>query len=165
MHASNGALLSSGRAVILADAGAHRLRLWQLVRVEATLRERLDTALGEPDPRSAASGVLDVAASLLRAAELFSRATVHLPCTLWTVSTGHSTAPCFVGLMPTSELNGGELAATDALLGRELTPHLRALRRNRVDYHEVLREVASCARSSALGAALGPLLDVNLAAD
>jgi signal recognition particle receptor subunit beta len=141
LHASHASLLSGGRAVVLADAGVQRLRLWQLVRVEATLRERLDAALSEVQPARVAEGVLEVAWLLLRAAEAFAQASVPLPCTLWTVGTTSTEAPCFVGLMPTAQASNTERLEPVNLCERELAPHLRALRRNRVDYQEVLREL------------------------
>ncbi len=64
LHAANTAHLSGGRAVILAEAGSGRRRLWQIVRAEATLRERLATALPQLEPVPLADELLSVAAQL-----------------------------------------------------------------------------------------------------
>jgi hypothetical protein len=143
LHAANAAHLSNGRAVILADAGGGRLRLWQIVRAEATLRERLAVALPLADPHQVADELLGVATRLTVARDFFSATTFSLPCTLWTVGAGTSYRPAFVGLMPgrqtppLAEPNGRDL------LHRELSPLLRELRRARVDYTEVVMRVVS----------------------
>jgi len=145
LHSANAAHLSPGRAVILADAGHGRLRLWQIVRAEDTLRERLAVAVAAADPRQVADELLCVALRLALARESFAEASVDLPCTLWTVGASGSHPPPFVGLMPH---RGSVLAPeTDgpALLERELAPHLRELRRSRVDYENVCDELASLA--------------------
>ncbi len=145
LHAANAAHLSTGRAVILADAGNGRLRLWQIVRAEATLRERLAVALPLADPHQVADELLGVATQLSIAREFFARTTIGLPCTLWTVGSGSSYRPTFVGLMPgraSQALN--EPLGRDLLL-RELSPLLRELRRARVDYQEVVTSVVSLA--------------------
>jgi signal recognition particle receptor subunit beta len=149
LHSTNTAHLSSGRAVILADAGMGRLRLWQIVRAEATLRERLAAALPLPDPAQVARELLNVAAQLSAAREYFSKTSFALPCTLWTVGANVSSRPTFVGLMPArdshlpAEPNGREL------LLRELSPQLRELRRSRVDYSDVVAKVTSFAELAA----------------
>lgn len=148
MHSANTAHLSAGRAVILADAGAGRLRLWQIVRSEATLRERLATSLQLPEAQQVADELVSVAQQLAQARDSFSATTVSLPCTLWTVGSGVSYRPTFVGLMPgrtaqlPSEPSGAEL------LQRELSPQLRELRRARVDYSEVVSRVLARAETS-----------------
>jgi hypothetical protein len=149
LHSANTAHLSGGRAVILADAGSGRLRLWQIVRSEATLRERLAGALLSADPAQVARELLSVAGQLAAACEYFSLTTLRLPCTLWTVGANQSSRPMFVGLMPARgstippEPNGRDL------LWRELSPQLRELRRSRVDYADVVMHVSSLTHSAA----------------
>ncbi len=134
--------------MILADAGAGRLRLWQIVRSEATLRERLATSLQLPDAEQVADELVGVAQQLALARDSFAGTTMSLPCTLWTVGAGASVRPTFVGLMPCrlaqlpAEPGGAEL------LERELSPQLRELRRTRVDYSEVVSRVLSRAASA-----------------
>jgi signal recognition particle receptor subunit beta len=143
LHSANTAHLSGGRAVILADAGNGRLRLWQIVRSEATLRERLASACQLPEAMQVADELVGVAVQLAVARESFEDTTIGLPCTLWTVSSGTSYRPTFVGLMPSrhsqipSEPRGREL------LLRELSPQLRELRRARVDYGEIVARIVA----------------------
>ncbi len=151
LHAANGDQISSGRAVILADAGNGRLRLWQLVRVEAALRERLSAALAEPDPSEVARGLIEVAESLVAARRWFETAPARLPCTLWTVSASKAYRPSFVGLMPSVQDGIPAEPEDGALVAREFGPHLRELRRVRVDYASVASEIASRSRSASAG--------------
>lgn len=148
LHSANTAHLSQGRAVILADAGNGRLRLWQIVRAEATLRERLAVALPLPDPHQVADELLAVAHQLALAREFFSTTTIMLPCTLWTVGASATYRPTFVGLMPARDRRSGEEPFGEELLRRELSPLLRELRRSRVDYSEVVARVISRAESA-----------------
>lgn len=145
LHSANLAYLSSGRAVILADAGAGRLRLWQIVRAEATLRERLAAALPLPDPAQLAGELWAVALQLTVAREFFETTTIPLPCTLWTVGAHASPRPPFVGLMPGRVGHQIPEPSGRELLLRELAPQLREIRRARVDYSEVMRNVTSLA--------------------
>ncbi|RYZ07768.1 MAG: hypothetical protein EOO73_10575 [Myxococcales bacterium] len=145
LHTSNHQHLSAGRAVILADAGAGRLRLWQIVRSEATLRERLAAALPSPDPSHLAAELLSVALQLSAARDFFATTTVNLPCTLWTVGTNPGARPAFVGLMPGRESRLAPEPSGYELLSRELSPQLRELRRSRVDYAQVVEEITALA--------------------
>jgi len=144
-HAANAALLSTGRAVILADAGRGRLRLWQIVRSDDSLRERLAVAVGLPEPREVANEVASIAVRLALAREAFAQASIALPCTLWTVSGSTTSRPTFVGLMPyRAPLREPELSGS-ALIGRELSPHLREMRCCRSDFDAVEAELNSLA--------------------
>ena len=143
LHSANTSHLSAGRAVILADAGAGRLRLWQIVRSEATLRERLAGVLQLPEPTQVADELIAVAGQLAMARESFVETTVTLPCTLWTVGAGASYRPTFVGLMPGRDSQAPAEPRGRDLLLRELSPQLRELRRARVDYSEVVSRIVS----------------------
>ncbi len=145
LHSANTAHLSSGRAVILADAGSGKLRLWQIVRAEATLRERLASAMPQSDPVQVAKELLSVASLLAAAREAFAQTTIMLPCTLWTVGAYNSLRPTFVGLMPARESEVPPEPQGSELLRRELSPQLRELRRSRVDYSEVVSSVKALA--------------------
>jgi len=153
-HSANAAHLSTGRAVILADAGRGRLRLWQIVRADDSLRERLAAAVGLADPRQVASEISGIALRLALARESFAEASVDLPCTLWTVAAAGSSRPNFVGLMPYHVNSRAPEPAGSALIERELTPHLRELRRSRVDYEEVGAELVSLAELGSSQAAV-----------
>lgn len=164
IHAANAAHLSNGRAVILADAGSGRLRLWQIVRAEATLRERLAGALPLEDPHAVADELVGVATQLVAARDFFAATTVPLPCTLWTVGSSSSYRPTFVGLMPRRSSQTSEEPSGRDLLERELSPLLRELRRARVDYADVVARVASMAEFAGLETPAHWLADVVLAA-
>lgn len=148
LHAANTAHLSSGRAVILAEAGGGRRRLWQIVRAEATLRERLAAALPSFEPAQLAAELLSVASQLASARDFFSSTTVTLPCTLWTIGANASSRPTFVGLMPTRTQQAPTEPSGRELLRRELSPQLRELRRSRVDYAEVALRLAALAEGA-----------------
>jgi signal recognition particle receptor subunit beta len=143
LHTAYAQQLSTGRVVILAEAGRGRFRLWQIVRVEALLREQLASVLAADGAENVATGLVDIASRLSAAREWFEAASARLPCTLWTISASGAYRPAFAGLMP----DAGHRAAAEprerALIVRELAPHVRDLRRARVDYQEVWREVAS----------------------
>lgn len=143
LHSANTQHLSPGRAVILADAGMGRLRLWQIVRSEATLRERLATSLQLSDPNQVADELSAVATQLAQARESFDETSLSLPCTLWTVGAGASYRPTFVGLMPARDSQLPPEPSGRELLQRELSPQLRELRRARVDYESVVAHVVS----------------------
>ncbi len=160
LHSANTNHLSPGRAVILADAGLGRLRLWQIVRSEATLRERLATSLQLSDPHQVADELINVALQLALARESFNDTTVRLPCTLWTVGAGASYRPTFVGLMPARDSDLPVEPSGHDLLRRELSPQLRELRRARVDYSAVVSRVVSRAESAGAGSATSWLADI-----
>jgi signal recognition particle receptor subunit beta len=165
LHSANAALLSPGRAVILAEAGRGRLRVWQLVRVESALRERLDGALSASTTLETSEGIVEVATQLLAAREWFSSGSLQLPCTLWTVSAARAQRPYFVGLMPTM---GSKLVCDpegSELLERELLIHLRALRRTRVDFGEVRRLLLARAEGAAPGSTARLLAEVVRSVD
>lgn len=141
VHASSARLLSAGRALILADAGDDRVRLWQLVRVEAPLREVVTEAATKP-PRQVVHALVFATMQLVRAKQLLGSARTHLPCTLWTVGSDAMRQPVFVGLMP----EAGEPSATDedlvAVVRRELGPVLHRLSADRADFAEIVRGLA-----------------------
>ena len=154
LHAANSQLLSTGRAVILGDAGDGRLRLWQLVRADTALRERLATAMVLPEPVAVARDLADVATRLAASRDAFRAATIPLPCTLWTVGVSSSYKHAFVGLMPSHNTRLGPELDGQALFEREFSPHLRDLRRTRVDYRDVVRRVRELADAAPAESAL-----------
>jgi hypothetical protein len=84
-HATAQDLISRRRCIVLAETGDGRWRLWQVVRVEPTLRQ-LAVRNGE---------------RLLETVEAAcARAALNVPCTLDTVGITELDQPVFVGLMP-----------------------------------------------------------------
>lgn len=139
LHATNLHRLSTGRTVILADAGDGRFRLWQLVRVSQALRERLAMAAADADPHGLAIELRDAAEHILRARRLFHSAGLDLPCTLWTVGGETERQPLFVGLMPTPGHDHVEESDGTDLIEREFRPLFRTLRSERRDFSSVVQ--------------------------
>jgi len=83
---------------------------------------------------------------LVAARDSFAAASVQFPCTLWTIGSSNSYRPTFVGLMPERGNGVPPEPQGQALLERELSPHLRELRRARVDYDEVVARLGVLAQ-------------------
>jgi signal recognition particle receptor subunit beta len=142
LHATQLPKLSSGRTVILASAGAGRYRLWQLVRAEQALRERLAASMAQVDPQQLARDLVEGASHLLQARANLHTQELGLPCTLWTVSADVLTQPRFVGLMPEVGLRAAEEPIGADLVAREFTPLLQALRQQHAEYPQVVESLA-----------------------
>ena len=136
VHASNVRRLSVGRALILAEAGRGRYRLWQLIRVHAPLREEL-VSHARATPKETATSLIDAAERLLRARRSLHDARLPLAVTLWTVGSERSQ---FVSLVTGRTLVDEELDGYP-LIRREFVPLFAHLKRERVDYNAVLRAV------------------------
>lgn len=136
LHCALGQRLSNDRVLLLADAGVGRQRIWQLVRTERSLQARLNAASDAPVPQLAQELCL-VAARLLEAQALFSRASMPLACTLETVSDEVGRVPRFVGLVPTQRRSAPRELDDHELLIRELGPALAALMGRRNDTAEL----------------------------
>lgn len=157
LHAMHVAALSVGRALLLAEAGGGRHRLWQLMRVHASLRETLFEALSAAPPRDCAQALASAASHLLEARRVFRRteARVPMPCTLWTVG---GARPVFVGVVRIAREGGTrdiEEIDGEELIARELGPVVRGLLRDRDDPEEVLgalEHLGACAHSPPLAA-------------
>lgn len=142
-HAACGTFLSPDRALLLASAGRRNFRLWQLVRVSPSLRERF---LGEmPSARDFARRLYDVARILGKARETLDALNVHLRSSLWTIGETEDGSPTFVGLMP----NPGERPRRESnqheVFERELLPIVRTFTmtgqgREVMDYLESLQD-------------------------
>lgn len=143
LHATSVRCLSPGRTVVLAAAGGGRFRLWQLIRAEQALRERLATSLALIDPAQVANELLDAAAHLLQARATLHTPELKLPCTLWTVSGDLKTQPRFVGLMPEVGQQAPDEPRGSELVARELTPLFRALVHQRDDVLQVIEALSS----------------------
>jgi hypothetical protein len=149
VHASNLDMLSPGRALILADAGEGRYRLWQLVRIHASLGERL--AVASAADLETAQRVLSEAVTLLVAARrAFARADLRLPATRWTIGSHPSGGASFVGLMPPpSEAPSADGPWPLELLEREVDTILDNLDRDRGDFPALAERLGSRPRDHA----------------
>lgn len=131
LHAQCSSLLSPDRALLLASAGPSQYRLWQLVRIFPSLRERLLEDVFEP-PRLA-EVLLDVGKQLVNARLEVARVGVNLRCTLWTIGEGEQGRPMFVGLMPSPRDVAAPELEWRPLIHRELAPTLRELSNQELD--------------------------------
>ncbi|HKQ69893.1 MAG TPA: hypothetical protein VJT73_11170 [Polyangiaceae bacterium] len=99
MHAGGRHRLSEGRCIVLAQAGADRWRLWQIVRkrpsIEALVRASLDTGNAALITKT----LFDAARLLATAYTSFDEPPCRLPCTIATVGNADWRA-VFLGLFP-----------------------------------------------------------------
>ena len=126
-HAGSFDRLSPQRCLALADTGWGTWRLWQVVRAEESLRQRLRHALRDSAATAAAQILRTCAARLFAARGAFSLAP-PLPCRLELIGEeGHR--PIYIGLLPPAgwEPPAGESSLTDAaLVRREIQPLIEA---------------------------------------
>lgn len=148
--------LSTGRVLILADAGHDRQRIWQLVRTEHSLHDRLAAAADATLPELAEE-LYAIATHLLEARELFSKVSPGLACTLKTVGGEAGRRPRFVGLMPTHPLAARPGPDDAELLAQELRPTLVQLMAHRRDGAELGRYVVARQRGDVASRVLAEL--------
>jgi signal recognition particle receptor subunit beta len=141
LHATSSSVLSPRRCIVLADAGDGSWRLWQIVRVEESLREIMVRAIDEPTPELTVLRFCQAGKQLLEAAARVASSPCDLPCTLDTIGIAGGLA-LFIGLMP---------AAVVAEPRRSIPP--TTLLRTQ------LQPVVAVARLGERGAALQQLID------
>ena len=98
LHAACKSVLSVNRCIVLANTGQGTWRLWQIVRAERPLRDRL-TDIQRCTTDEAAARIVEVATLLCEIGSRMQKAPCNLPCTLDTVGWGDR-GPVYVGLMP-----------------------------------------------------------------
>lgn len=136
-HAQHSSFLSPGRVLILADATDTSQRLWQLVRVEPSLRERLlQHDLHEMEVNALSDELCAIAEHLMLARQRISELGLPVRCSLWTIDGTVTSLPRFVGLMPSPNGSVDPEPEGDVLLTRELLPQLRQLSQ-RPDFGDV----------------------------
>jgi signal recognition particle receptor subunit beta len=97
-HVAGNELLSKQRCIVLAADGQGRYRLWQIVRIEASLRTQMEEAL-LGDASTIANALMTVARSFVTATERMPAAMCDLQLTLGTVGAS-VTGAVFLGFMP-----------------------------------------------------------------
>jgi signal recognition particle receptor subunit beta len=102
LHAACKSLLSDNRCIVLATTGQKTWRLWQIVRAERSLRERL-TDIQRCTTPEAAQRIVEAATLLCEIGTRMQSAPCSLPCTLDTIGCGDR-GPVYVGLMPMEPL-------------------------------------------------------------
>jgi signal recognition particle receptor subunit beta len=163
IHSASAAVLSAERCIVLADDARGGWRLWQLVRAEETLQQRLEAAAGLP-PREAARSLVECVQAFLEAAARLAAAACRLPLTLATLRAARG-GPPFVGLMPTPAFvrppEPFPQAEVDGALLRELRPHLEALSARRLEIVAALDALPAADAAGPALARLRPLLSAS----
>lgn len=146
IHAAHASRLSVRRVLVLAEAGAGRHRLWQVVRREPTLEDRLGEAAMDAEPSQLAAELLAALTQLESARELLDHPRLRLPCTLRTIGHDCRRPPVYVGLVP-EHVDDDEREPDDGApsIEREFAAILRALAADRGDFEEIVRAVARAA--------------------
>lgn len=142
VHAAHITKLSGRRVLVLADAGRGRFRLWQIVRNERTLAQRLREAAMDDDPVQLVTVLAGAATQLLAARDTLCSPRLALPCRLASLGYDLRAPPLFVDLVPErgdddviEEIEGA------ALVERELAPVIDGLRDDRSDFAEIAEAV------------------------
>ncbi|MET0553181.1 MAG: ADP-ribosylation factor-like protein [Vicinamibacteria bacterium] len=140
IHSASGTVLSGDRCIALSEDHGRTFRLWQIVRAEPSLAERLDEA-PSLSPREIGALLVECAQTFLEAARLVPQAACRLPLTLASIRAFRVGAP-YVGLMPAPAFvrppDPCSAAMAAELLARELAPYLRVLADRREEVTAVL---------------------------
>ncbi|MFT3692698.1 MAG: GTPase domain-containing protein [Kofleriaceae bacterium] len=122
LHAASAAVLSPRRCIVLSESGDGTWRLWQVVRVEESLREAMADALDEGKPEQAIERLCETSKQLLDVVARVAASPLDLVCTLDTVGMGDG-GPVYIGLMPqTIPDQPRQVVAPQALLRSQLEP-------------------------------------------
>jgi signal recognition particle receptor subunit beta len=123
VHASGQRWFSAPRVVALAATGDGAWRLWQIVKNEESLRDRVVLGIGDGSPRSLLRRLLDAGRMLLAATESLPLAPCRLPITVDTVGAPNG-VPVYIGFLPDPFLARASYAISaehrPTLLRREL---------------------------------------------
>ncbi|HEX4495800.1 MAG TPA: hypothetical protein VIE43_09045 [Thermoanaerobaculia bacterium] len=130
-HSGGFERLSPHRCIALAETGWGGWRIWQVVRVEESLRQQLKAAL-ETGPPERAADLLSAGISRLLAARAAFGSPPPLPCRLDLIGRTDEVAepPAYIGLLPPVDWapRADEAAIPDrALVEREIRPLVEAI--------------------------------------
>lgn len=158
-HAKANGLLSRSRCTVTTETSAGLWRLWQIVRVEWSLRAALGRVLSRHEPEVVARGLLET--SLMLGAGRLACAPLGLPCTLDTLGA----EAAYIGWVPPLEALLTPAPASvpfDTLLAAEFGPLVRqALTAPSFDRTLVLHHLGTLAAATnqvEVGAALAALV-------
>ncbi|HEY0254754.1 MAG TPA: GTPase domain-containing protein [Kofleriaceae bacterium] len=123
LHAASGTVLSSRRCIVLSESGDDgSWRLWQVVRVEESLRENMARALDEATPEHAIERLFEASKLLLDTVTRVAASPLDLPCTLDSVGIADGGA-VYIGLMPQAvPEQPRQIVAPQTLLRSQLEP-------------------------------------------
>lgn len=147
IHTALEPLLSERRALVLAETGDGRWRLWKIVRVEGSLQDAASVALAGTDAAAAASSLFDIADALVDADRRFREARAPLIATLNQLSASKGRSR-YLGIVPDSARPVKPAVAPETLVRRQLGPYFeRAMETRAFDIpmalnrlREILRE-------------------------
>lgn len=146
-HAAGGELLSKHRCLVLADDGHGRHRLWQIVRIEPSLRTQLEEAL-LADATVIADTLLTASRAFMTMAERISAAMCELQLTLATVGVSMAGSAYLGFLPPPSQMRPARAWSSSEAIEHLLSelafaqPTLRARR------SDLLTELSKLARAN-----------------
>ena len=126
LHAASAPVISARRCIVLSEAGDGSWRLWQIVRVEESLRDEMTRAIDEATPELALNRLLRGSKQLLDAVARVAKSPCNLTCTLDTIGISGGVA-VYIGLMP-STIEPRPIVVPTALLRTELEPVVAAAR-------------------------------------
>jgi signal recognition particle receptor subunit beta len=99
LHSGGQRWLSGPRVVVLAASGDGEWRLWQIVRIEETLRDRIVAGIDDSSPEGLLRRLLDAGRLLLSATESLAMASCRLPLRIDTIGAPRG-IPLYVGFLP-----------------------------------------------------------------
>ena len=148
MHTAHASKLSPRRVLVVAGAGRGRHRLWQIVRSERALAQRLREAAMDDDPLPLVDVLSCAASQLLLARQTLYSSQLPLPCTLHSLGYDLRASPRFVGFVPEQVYDDEESPDEPegaALVERELGPVIEGLQDDRSDFGEIAKAAMRCA--------------------
>ncbi|MEY4580371.1 MAG: hypothetical protein RL701_5074 [Pseudomonadota bacterium] len=113
LHVACRSLLSPDRCIVLAATGHGTWRLWQIVRAERPLRDRL-MEIERRSTDEAAALIVEAATMLCEIGQRLQELPCHLPCTLDTIAPAER-GPMYVGLMLTEPRSGSTSDMTSGI--------------------------------------------------
>ncbi len=124
LHAACMNVVSPHRCIVLASTGDGRWRLWQIVRAEESLRDRVERASSESEPAEVFESLCQTAHLLVDVNERIAGSPCELTVSLDTIGACDESG-MYIGLMPESQIEPSlPRVAAFSLLLNELGPML-----------------------------------------
>ena len=148
-HTALEPILSEQRALVLAETGDERWRLWKIVRIERSLADSIEAALDRQDGAKTASSLFRAADALLAAERLFRDLHAPLPVALGTVGISDG-QPQFIGIVPEnahSNIGDSKAIVSEELVRQHFAPYIERARGLReIDAPAALNELREILR-------------------
>jgi len=123
LHIGVSSLLSPHRCLVLNQNGDESWRLWQVVRVEKSLRDYLDMALAESSAERVAEGIWGTAYILTTAVERFSEELPAIKCRISNISYIDSQI-LYSGLMPDTSVSSATARSEKSDINQKIRSEL-----------------------------------------